>query len=391
MEIKIFQPSSHKIKAVVYGPSGAGKTVFGSTAPKPIFASAEAGLLSTAGKNTAFVEIKTFKDLLDMLDYLKNKKHDFETVVIDSITEINDIIKLDIERKAGRSMQLQDWGDLAKKIKAILRGFRDLPMHVLFIAQEMNVDDEGKISKIVPSLNGKAATEIAYFMDIVGYLSVDSTGARLMTTLSSPKLLTKDRTPGTLIGNETEIDFSVWCEKVKNIKTGVQEVLTSYEGEDPTVDDPKKKRPTEAQYALIQWYIESQLSETERKKAMDYLDKKMTMAQAEKYIKERGLRYENGHPTNMPDQPKTEKEDAPKSPESKTEIPKEESAPEQGADQTSMEPKQEEKTQQQKHKDTTDRLSKLAKLEELQKRYPEDSSEYKKMQEKIDSLTMQTA
>jgi hypothetical protein len=40
-------------------------------------------------------------------------------------------------------------------------------MHVLFIAQESNEKDEDRIEKIVPSLNGKAATEIAYFMDIV--------------------------------------------------------------------------------------------------------------------------------------------------------------------------------------------------------------------------------
>jgi hypothetical protein len=40
-------------------------------------------------------------------------------------------------------------------------------MHVLFIAQEQDITDDNKISKIVPSLNGKSATKIAYFMDIV--------------------------------------------------------------------------------------------------------------------------------------------------------------------------------------------------------------------------------
>jgi hypothetical protein len=46
MQIKMFRPTDHKVKALIYGASGAGKTVFGGTAPKPIFASAESGLLS---------------------------------------------------------------------------------------------------------------------------------------------------------------------------------------------------------------------------------------------------------------------------------------------------------------------------------------------------------
>lgn len=244
MQIKTFQPTDHKIKAVVYGASWSGKTVFGWTAPKPIFASAEGGLLSIAEKNPAFVEIKSLKDLSDLLDYLKNQKHDFETVIIDSISEINDIIKQEIERKTWRSMQIQDWGDLWKKIRSILRGFRDLPMHTLFIAQESNEKDEDKIEKIVPSLNGKAATEIAYFMDIVGYLFIEkATGDRKMITSPNAKLLTKDRS--NTIWNDTEPDFSVWVEKVKWIKIGEQSIVAEHET--PTEEEkpaaPKKPLP----------------------------------------------------------------------------------------------------------------------------------------------------
>jgi hypothetical protein len=38
------------------------------------------------------------QDLRDLLLYLKNQKHSYETVVIDSISEINDIIKAEIEK-----------------------------------------------------------------------------------------------------------------------------------------------------------------------------------------------------------------------------------------------------------------------------------------------------
>lgn len=244
LEIKKFAPVDHKVKAVVYWASGTGKTVFGWTAPKPIFASAEGGLLSIADKEPAFVEIKSLNDLKSLLQYLQKEKHDFETVVIDSITEINDIIKSDIEKKTWKSMQLQDWGTLSKEIKGIFRGFRDLPIHVLFIAQESNDKDEDKITKVVPSLNWKAASEIAYFMDIVGYLFVWKDGQRKMITASNEKLLTKDRT--NLIGNESPIDFSVWVDlakwiKIKESQETIGEIDEVKEKEEKPLPQPAKK------------------------------------------------------------------------------------------------------------------------------------------------------
>lgn len=293
MEIKKFAPTTHKVKAVVYGASGSGKTVLGGTAPNPIFASAEGGLLSIADKEPAFVEIKTLNDLKSLLAYLQKEKHDFETVVIDSISEINDIIKMDIERKNGRAMQLQDWGTLAKEIKAIFRGFRDLPMHVLFIAQETSEKDEDVVVKIVPSLNGKAATEIAYFMDIVGYIYIEkATGERKIVTLPSSKLLTKDRT--NLIGNDSPVDFNGWVEIVKGIKLGEQKVLAEVkdasevpEGKplpqpakpaakstEPMVDDKTGKELFAAWNEMWSLYMEKMPNEVDSEGALKYTKEK---------------------------------------------------------------------------------------------------------------------
>lgn len=236
IQIKQYSPTTTKIKAVVYGASGIGKTSFAGEAKNVIFASAEGGLLSIADKLPNYVEIKSLQDLKDFYKYLKTTPHNFDSVVIDSITEINEIIKLDIEKKNGRAMQLQDWGTLSKEIKNILRSFRDLAeepketdavkhkaINVLFIAQELyeDKDENGAASKIVPSLNGKASTDIAYFMDIVGYMIVDKAGQRKIITSSNPKLLTKDRTK--LIGNDTEVSFQAWIDKVKDMKISTEE------------------------------------------------------------------------------------------------------------------------------------------------------------------------
>jgi hypothetical protein len=238
MQIKKFTPEDHKIKALIYGPSGSGKTVFSGTAQRAIYASAEGGLLSIANKSPDFVEIKSLKDLMDLYIYLEKESHEYDTVVIDSITEINEIIKIEIEKRTGRQMQIQDWGELSKKIRDIFRKFRDLPMNVLLIAQEHYITDEDKINKIVPSMNGKAATDIAYFMDIVGYIHIEANGTRWIETSTNKKLLTKDRS--NTIPNNTPLDFSEWQKRIKLINVKKQEVIADFkENSEIDISPPK--------------------------------------------------------------------------------------------------------------------------------------------------------
>jgi len=241
MEIKTYSPSSHKIKAVVYGTSGSGKTYFAASAPNPIFASSEGGLLSTVatGNRIDFAEIKSLEDLQALFLKLKAGGHGYETVVIDSITEINEIIKEDLEAKRGGKMQIQDWGDLGKKIKKVLRSFRDLDMHTIFIAQEMLEKDDQKIQKIVPSLNGKAATEIAYFMDVVGYTSINKNGEHKITVSPHERLLTKDRS-GKLADLES-LNFSEWVNAVKAIE--IKPAGDKKSGEVANTTPKREKKP----------------------------------------------------------------------------------------------------------------------------------------------------
>lgn len=242
--IKKFSPKTHKIKAVIYGGSWSWKTSFGGTCPNPIFASAEGWLLSIAHINPDYVEIKSLEDLSGLLTYLKTQPHEYKTVIIDSITEISEIIKADIQKRSGKMMEQRDWWTLAKKIRDILVGFRNLDMHVLFIAQEKVEKDGDQVIKTVPSLNGKAADEIAYFMDIVGYLMIDSsTNERKIITATNQKLATKDRTR--MIGNNTHPDFMEWIEAVKWLQV-VKEEETVYDqnlDSSGAIDDEDDKTP----------------------------------------------------------------------------------------------------------------------------------------------------
>ena len=215
------------MKALIYGPSGAGKTHFAATAPKPVFLSAEAGLLSTlnaGGDPVDFAEIKSLQDLFEAYETLKKGDHKYETVVIDSISEINEIIKESLTaQNTNQKMKLDDWGTLATKIRGILRKFRDLDMHVIFIAQETPDKDENRVVKWKPSLNGKAADEIAYYMDIVGYVYIDQEGNHKITTNAEQKYVTKSRVP-----LESSFNFRDWVETVAAMEIADTETEPAY-------------------------------------------------------------------------------------------------------------------------------------------------------------------
>lgn len=225
MEIKRFMPTNHNIKALIYGWPWKWKTRFGGTAywtmedPKMIVASAEAWLLTYAqmGINPPYVQIKTLKDLQELYVYLRDEEHGYETVLIDSITEINDIIKSQKEKAIWKPLQIQHWGEISKAIEWILRDFRNLDMNVIFIAQEKEIIDDNKIAKVVPMLNWQTATKISYFMDIVWHAELSETGDYIINLHTSDKYDNKTRVD--TLKWIVEPDFKKWQKAIAWLET----------------------------------------------------------------------------------------------------------------------------------------------------------------------------
>jgi hypothetical protein len=163
------------IKMLVYGASGVGKTVFGASAPSPIFLNAEGGMLSVADRNIDRINIETFQDLRDAFDFLKAGQHKYQTVIIDSLTEIQKKSMDGILAKSGNEKPLiGDWGTNIEEVRKISRYFRDLQMNVILIALEQIEKDEisGQTMR-APALQGKSLPqEVMGFYDIVGHMSV---------------------------------------------------------------------------------------------------------------------------------------------------------------------------------------------------------------------------
>lgn len=102
----------------------------------------------------------------------------YRTVIIDSLSEvesmcmyqllgITDVTRLDEEVASA------EWAEYKKQnamIQRLIRGFRDLPMHVLITSASQYSQDEQKRMLYTPSLTGKLSRQVQGFMDVVGYL-----------------------------------------------------------------------------------------------------------------------------------------------------------------------------------------------------------------------------
>lgn len=172
---------SHGVKMLVYGRSGMGKTMLCATAPNPIIGSAESGLLSLSVANqkrvfghvvdVPIVEINELSDLIQFYEWMEDPGCPYETVCLDSITEIGEKVLANALKQV--SDPRQAYGELLEKMTNVLKMFRDLKgKHVVFVAKEMNNKDNATPLQIPAMPGSKVGPAMPYLMDEVFHLDV---------------------------------------------------------------------------------------------------------------------------------------------------------------------------------------------------------------------------
>lgn len=209
----------NRLKLLIYGRAGVGKTTLASTLPgKTLIVSAESGLLSISKFDIPVFDItidddgfsipisKRFEKLREVLRYLETDEaiKTYDNIFIDSLTEIsqNLIEKLQIEIPDSKDT-IKMWGEYAKTMKAFVKAFRDLPYYnVIFSALEKEEQDEFKRKFIRINVQGSIGSDLpAFFDEVFYYTSIenkeDATEGRILITQSSSRIVAKDRS-GTL-------------------------------------------------------------------------------------------------------------------------------------------------------------------------------------------------
>lgn len=172
------QAVGNGLKMLVYGPAGVGKTSLCATAPSPIILSAEAGLLSLRHTSIPVIEISTVDDLTEAYQWLEQSADakGFETVCIDSISEIAEVVLANAKRQVKDPRQA--YGELIEKMMATVKAYRDLKgKHVYMAAkQEPYKDELTGVVKYIPSMPGsKLGPQLPYLFDEVFRLGINKT------------------------------------------------------------------------------------------------------------------------------------------------------------------------------------------------------------------------
>lgn len=189
----------NKVKALVYGGAGIGKTRLCATAPNPIILSAESGLLSLRKENLPAIIIKTMDDLYEAYDWLTGSAEAkaYETVCLDSISEIAEAI-LAAEKELNADPR-KAYLNMQEKTESLIKAFRDLNDYNVYFSCKMEriTTDTGAVL-YAPSFPGRnLAQNVSYLFDevfaMVAFTDENNNTSRWLQTGTDAKYMCKDR------------------------------------------------------------------------------------------------------------------------------------------------------------------------------------------------------
>ena len=174
----------------IYGRSGSGKTTFAGTFPGPILLLdfRDRGTDSVAEvKNLDVYEVEDWDDIEEIYLFLIKNEKKYRTIVFDTITQMQGIaMEYVLAKKKKRvtdktlgdwgSMTMREWGDVSSLMKEKITIFRDLPMEVVFLAQErLRKDDGGPddtddmlVPEVGPALTPSVASHLNASVSVIG-------------------------------------------------------------------------------------------------------------------------------------------------------------------------------------------------------------------------------
>jgi hypothetical protein len=189
---------------LVHGEEGTGKSWLGQTTPGPrLVLDAEGGSrapwkpdgngsgvrvktceweisredppYASGSWETCWAAIRNFDDMNTAYEWLVSGDHDFRSIVIDSVTEIQKRCKDDIG--GTDKLRIQDWDLMLIRMDALIRQYRDLVFHktnpldaVVFLAMTQE-----KAEKWKPAVQGALSISLPGYVDVEGYLYVAQT------------------------------------------------------------------------------------------------------------------------------------------------------------------------------------------------------------------------
>jgi len=223
-----------RISIFIHGWWGAGKSWLSASAPAPrLVLDTEGGYHDTEGKHimwdptspvpqdldketSVIVDVNEWGVIEDVMNILRSGDHPFESVIIDSVHELQDQLKRVVANPEGvydpnAVFQHQAWGRLKNNMGLLFRELRDLTrtsspkrVNVVLVC---GTDDELIPHK--PLLEGGSRKVVTGFYDVVGYLRTaqdqKQQEVRVLQITPTPTAVAKCRLHSLQLEHGTEI------------------------------------------------------------------------------------------------------------------------------------------------------------------------------------------
>jgi phage nucleotide-binding protein len=165
-----------KLKGLIYGQPGVGKTSLALSAPKPLLIDFDNGLRRVAKQyQTDSVQIESYQNLLDILT--KEDILGYETIVIDTLGKMIDRIAdwLAITnpkvKQADGQLSMKGWGNVKAEFQRLLKLLESKNKSSIFIAHEKEEKVGDDVMKR-PDVAGSSGKDIVKELDFMGYMSI---------------------------------------------------------------------------------------------------------------------------------------------------------------------------------------------------------------------------
>lgn len=175
-------PVSKKLKILLYGASGTGKTLAALSFPRPAVVDAENGTDLYAGRKGipefSVLRIKTFEELQKAISYIQaDKGKSFDTLVIDSVSVFYDVQK-EAAAKTSKDNELgyREWAKINNRMVYLYNTLTNLPVHIVCIAREA-VEYETKAGQLTKTgTKPDADKRLVYMFDFIIRMNDDHSG-----------------------------------------------------------------------------------------------------------------------------------------------------------------------------------------------------------------------
>lgn len=210
---------TEKLKIMLYGVSGSGKTkLIGTLKEKILILNADKGLMTLNGLDIDYVTAASWKEVMEFLDYIKTKEcqDKYTWIGFDTVTAMFDLLYAHIEKKqAGDNFAF--WKEYGGLLLNFLRIIRDQNTYnILALFQHSTKEDKDGLSQQVFGLQGSIATRPPDFFDEIFVLKQDKNGARLVHTAASAGFIAKDRSQK--LEKQEPADLSLIMNKIRDNK-----------------------------------------------------------------------------------------------------------------------------------------------------------------------------